>query len=581
MKTTRASTWIALSLLVGSPITSLQAWQNSVLPSSSKPQSSEDHRLDWWRAARFGMFVHWGPVSLRGTEIGWSRGDQVPVAEYDQLYQRFNPTNFDARAWAKLAKSSGMKYLVLTTKHHDGFCLWDTKLTSYNIMNTPFHRDVVKELAAACRQEGIVFCAYHSICDWHHPDYPLGSPGGRTPKPAPNMDRYNQYLKQQLAELIQGYGPLGILWFDGEWEKPWSEARGKDLYQWMRSLQPGIIVNNRVGNGRTGMAGATATGAFAGDYDTPEQEVGKFQNQWPWESCITLCNQWAWKPNDPMKSLQQCLRTLIFCAGGDGNLLFNVGPMPNGEIEPRQVERLNEMGRWLKQYGHTIYATRGGPFKPGKWGASTCAGNTVYLHVFEWPDQELALPSIPGKITSVKVLTGGRAQITRTARGITLSVPPKFRQAIDTIIQLKLDRSATNIPPVSVTGSLAGDKAATASNVFQNQPGYAPGKAFDGDPGSRWATDAGTRSAWIEVDLGRPETISRAVIDEWAPGGKRIQSFELQYQAGGAWRKFHQGATVGANCAIKFPPITAQRVRLQILDATDGPTINEFELLAK
>jgi len=187
-------------------------------------------RLKWWQEARFGMFVHWGPVSLAGTEIGWSRGDNISAEVYDGLYRRFNPTNFDARAWARLAKEAGMKYLVFTTKHHDGFCNWDTKQTDYNILQTPFGRDVVKELATACRAEGITFCAYHSICDWRHPDYPLGSPGGRTEKPQPNMDRYNAYLKSQLAELLQNYGPLGILWFDGEWEKPWNAQRGKDLH---------------------------------------------------------------------------------------------------------------------------------------------------------------------------------------------------------------------------------------------------------------------------------------------------------------------------------------------------------------
>ncbi|HVN79022.1 MAG TPA: alpha-L-fucosidase, partial [Terriglobia bacterium] len=331
---------------------------------------ASDSRLDWWREARFGMFIHWGPVSLKGTEIGWSRGDQVPVEEYDALYRKFNPTRFEAEVWVRTAKEAGMKYIVLTSKHHDGFCLWDSKYTDYNIMNTPFHRDVVKELAAACRHNDIVFCLYHSICDWRHPDYPLGSPGGKTEKPAPNMDRYNQYLKNQLAELTRNYGPLGILWFDGEWETPWTEARGQDLYRYCRSLQDSILINNRVSKARKDMEGTSRAGQFAGDYDTPEQQIGSFQNGRPWESCITLCEQWAWKPNDKMKSLKECLQTLITCAGGDGNLLLNVGPMPTGEIEPRQVERLNEIGQWISQYGQSIYGTRGGPFKPGAWGAS-------------------------------------------------------------------------------------------------------------------------------------------------------------------------------------------------------------------
>jgi alpha-L-fucosidase len=404
--------------------------------------------LQWFRDAKLGMFVHWGPISLRGTEIGWSRGAEVPEAEYDQLYRRFNPTNFDARAWAKLARTLGAKYLVLTSKHHDGFCLWDTKLTDYSIMNTPFHRDVVKELAEACRAQGVVFCTYHSICDWHHPDYPMGSPGGKGRKPSPDMDRYNSYLKLQVAELIQKYGPLGIMWFDGEWEEPWTSARGLDLYSHCRRLQDSILVNNRVGKGRQDMEGTTAAGVFAGDYDTPEQRVGKFQNTRPWESCITICQQWAWKPNDQLKSLEECVHTLVRTVGGDGNLLLNVGPMPGGEIEPRQVQRLEELGRWTKQHSQSIYGTRGGPLKPGAWGVSTYKDRTIYLHVLDWGARDtLVLPALESKVLKASVLSGGGATVTQTDAGFEVSVPASKRQALDTVVVLQMDRPASEIVP--------------------------------------------------------------------------------------------------------------------------------------
>jgi len=312
--------------------------------------------LKHWQEMRFGMFIHWGPVSLTGHEIGWSRGKQTPIAEYDNLYKEFNPTKFNADEWVSVAKAAGMKYIVLTTKHHDGFCLWDTKFTDYNIMNSPFHRDVTKELADACRKQGIMFCAYHSICDWYHPDYPLGSPGGKTKKPNPDMDRYNAYLKNQLAELLKNYGPLGVLWFDGDWEQPWTIERGTDLYAYLRKLQPTLIINNRISKARAGMAGTSAAGQFAGDYDTPEQRIGGFQMNRPWETCMTICRQWSWKPDDTMKSLEQCLHTLIRTVAGDGNLLFNVGPTPTGEIEPRQIERLR---KWVSGWRNT--ATRSTP----------------------------------------------------------------------------------------------------------------------------------------------------------------------------------------------------------------------------
>ncbi len=404
--------------------------------------------LSWWRQARFGMFVHWGPVSLRGTEIGWSRGKEVPVEEYDALHRRFDPSLFDARAWARLAKDAGMGYLVLTTKHHDGFCLWPSGLTDYDIATTPFRRDVVRELADACRAEGIVFCAYHSICDWRHPDYPLGSPGGKTRKPAPDMDRYTAYLKGQLAELLQSYGPLGVLWFDGEWEEPWTEERGEDLYRYCRSLQPSLIVNNRVAKGRQDMAGTTAAGAFGGDYDTPEQRVGRFQADRPWESCITLCEQWAWKPDDTMKTLDACVRTLVTCAGGDGNLLLNVGPMPTGEIEARQAGLLREIGAWLKTNGEGVYGTRGGPFVPGEWGVSTHRERSVYVHVLRWPAEgAVVLPALERRVVGASVVGSGAARVTQSAAATEIRVAPAHRRPIDTVVRLELDGPAGTLAP--------------------------------------------------------------------------------------------------------------------------------------
>ncbi len=321
--------------------------QAATKPAAKTPawQPAKPEAIQRWQDMRFGMFIHWGPVSLKGTEIGWSRGAQIPIAEYDNLYKQFNPTKFDADQWVAIAKSAGMKYIVLTTKHHDGFCLWDTKLTDYNIMNAPFHRDVVKELAAACKKQGIAFGTYYSVCDWHHPDFPLTSPGGRTKREKSDIDAYNRYLLGQIEELVKNYGPLLTIWNDVPQE---FHGRGVNTINMIRKLQPDILVNNRTGDG--------------GDYDTPEQQIGKFQMGRPWETCMTICHQWAWKPNDELKTLKQCLQTLIYCAGGDGNLLFNVGPMPTGEIETRQVERLKEMGAWMKKYGETIYGTRGGPY---------------------------------------------------------------------------------------------------------------------------------------------------------------------------------------------------------------------------
>ncbi len=439
----RPATYFAISVLIAASGSSLVVAQ----PAADSPRTPDPESLERWQAMRFGMFIHWGPVSLKGTEIGWSRGREVPEQEYDQLFRQFNPTQFDANAWTQLARDAGMKYLVITSKHHDGFCIWDSPSTDYDIMATPFGRDVLKELSESCRRHDLLFCTYHSICDWWHPDYPTGSPGGSTEKPNPNMERYVEYLHGQVQELIENYGPLGILWFDGEWEAPWTHQHGLALYDHVRSLQPDILINNRVDKGREDMKGTTSSAEFVGDYDTPEQRVGGFNRQRPWETCMTIGRQWSWKPNDNMKSLSECIHTLIQTVGGDGNLLLNVGPMPDGRIEPRQADRLREMGAWLKQYGEGIYGTRGGPFRPGPWGAATCKEDRIYLFVTSWPAEgPLHLPPLGASILAARRLGDGDVKVEQTDEGITIDASP--RDPIATVLVLTLNQSAVAIPPL-------------------------------------------------------------------------------------------------------------------------------------
>lgn len=520
-----------------------------------------------WQDMRFGMFIHWGPVSLTGHEIGWARGSQTPIEEYDNLYKKFNPEKFNADEWVKVAKDAGMKYMVLTTKHHDGFCLWDTAQTDYNIMNSPFKRDIVKELSDACKKQGMAFGTYYSTCDWYHPDFPLTSPGGRTKREKSDLDSYNRYLLAQIKELITNYGPLITIWND---VPQMFKGRGTNTINMVRALQPDILINNRTGDG--------------GDYDTPEQKIGGFQINRPWETCMTICRQWAWKPNDTMKSLKECLQTLIRTAGGDGNLLFNVGPTAEGIIEQRQIDRLKEMGQWLEKYGESIYTTRGGPFKPAAWGASTRKDKQIFVHIFEWPEENsLILPSIPAKVLSAKVLTGGTVEFRQDDNGIRLNVPSANHDEIDTLVVLELDVPAIDIAPVNAGSSSKsftfGGKA-TASNVYQKNDTYGPDKAIDDDDHSRWATDAGTKQAWLDVDMGTPKEFTRVLIKEWVDDkGSRSKSFELQYKVGEEWKTIISGDRIGRDFKKSFPAVTAQVVRLNILDATDGPTIEEFQLM--
>jgi alpha-L-fucosidase len=522
-------------------------------------EKSGDGRIEWWQDARFGLFIHWGPVSLKGTEIGWSRKGErrgrkgtgtIPVEEYDNLYKRFNPVEFDAREWIAMAKEAGMKYLVFTTKHHDGFSMFDTALSDYKITNSPFQRDVVAELAEACHEAGIKLGFYYSQPDWYHPDY-------RTE----NHAAYIEYLHGQVRELCTSYGQVDIIWFDGLGGKS-EDWDSKNLIAMIRELQPHAIVNNRAG--------------VPADFDTPEQRIGRFETERAWESCITIGDQWAWKPKDNVKPLAKCIEILVRCVGGGGNLLFNVGPMPTGAIEKRQADRLKEMGAWLERCGEAVYETRGGPFVPGPWGASTHRGKKVYVHILDWSTEPVILPPIGNKIVESSILTGGKVKVVQTDERIEISVPPSSRKEIDTIVVLELDGPASDIAPVRLTsGSLAAGKKAAASNVFHNQKAYGADKAFDDDPGTRWATNSGVKEAWLEVDLGSEETIASVYLSEEYD---RVQAFELQRKDGDLWSAFFKGRKIGKELTVEFTPVTARKVRLLITAATEGPTIKEFRL---
>jgi len=348
---------------------------------------------------------------------------------YDNLYKQFNPTEFNAKEWVEIAKSAGMKYLVFTTRHHDGFSMFDTALSDYKITNSPFKRDVVAELAQACHEGGIKLGFYYSPPDWHHPDY-------RTA----NHAKFIEFLHGQVRELCTKYGKVDIFWFDGLGGKPedWDAPR---LIKMIRELQPGIIINNRAG--------------LPEDYDTPEQTIGAFQNTRPWETCMTLGGQWAWKPKDRVQSFDECIHILVRCAGGDGNLLLNVGPTPEGLIETRQMGRLAEIGAWMSRYGNTIYGTRGGPFLPAKWGVCTYRGSDIYVHILDCKaiGDQLMLPPIPAKIVKSELLTGGTPKVKQRKKGIKILIPKTARQAPDTILVRRLDRPASELGVINTKAS--------------------------------------------------------------------------------------------------------------------------------
>lgn len=535
---------------------------------AEKKPIGNEKKMEEWKDARFGMFIHWGPVSLKGTEIGWSRGREIPVEEYDNLYKQFDAKNFNANDWVSVAKAAGMKYIILTTKHHDGFCLWNTRQTDFNVMNSPLKRDVVKELAEACKKQGIQFGTYYSTCDWHHPDFPLTSPGGGVTREKSDLEAYTTYLKKQVAELLINYGPLYVLWFDVP--QKFDAVRGQGVIDFAHQIQPDIIINSRTG--------------AKGDFDTPEQRVGGFQNTRPWETCMTIADQWAWKPNDNVKSQEQCLQTLVRSAGGDGNLLFNVGPKPDGTIEPLQVERLKEMGQWLQKYGYTIYETRGGPFKPADWGVSTRKGNSIYLHILKWSGNspKITIPDLGIEIKSCRLAHGGNVKLTKLDKGYTIEFAEKDLQPVNTIVELELAGNTMNIEPLEISSnSLSFNKPLTASSnpkgQWINHQWVELNAVTNGDwSGAFWEPEAKDQSPWVEIDLGKPEKIVQAILYE---RGTAVKAFELQALVGNKWKTLAKGTTIGGKAEIKLPKTTAQKVRLVLKEFSQTPGIYEVVLL--
>jgi len=388
--------------------------------------AEHDARMKWFRDAKFGMFIHWGAYSTAGGEwngqkvrgVGeWLLSNaQIKPEDYAVLQKRFNPVKFDAKRWVEIAKDAGMKYIVITSKHHDGFCLWDSALTDWDVGGSPFApRDPLKELADACAEAGIRLCFYHSIMDWHHPDYLPRRAWDTRPTDGAQYGRYIEYMKGQLRELTAGkYGKVGILWFDGEWEGTWTHEMGKDLYDYCRALDRDIIVNNRVDTGRSGMEGITREGDYRGDYGTPEQQIPAtgLPPGVDWETCMTMNDTWGWKTHDHnWKSSTDLIRKLVDIASKGGNFLLNVGPTGEGEIPGPSVERLEAMGAWMQVNARAVYGTMPNPFpEPPAWGRVTRAKNEdgsdrLYLHVFDWPaDGRLRLSGLLARPKSVQIL---------------------------------------------------------------------------------------------------------------------------------------------------------------------------------
>jgi alpha-L-fucosidase len=437
-------------------------------PAASAPR---DERMQWWRDARFGMFIHWGVYAVpageykgqRSKEIGewimsWAN---IPRSEYAQFPPRFNPVKFDAAEWVRIAKSAGMKYLVITSKHHDGFSMFDSAVSDYDIINaTPYKKDPMRALRDECEKQGIKFAFYYSIMDWHHPSQYVKAAGkhetagnNKNEMREGQKDVYVTYMKAQLHELITKYDPA-VLWFDGEWVDWWTEADGKDLYQYVRRLKPSILINNRVGKGRKGMEGLNKDDQeYAGDFGTPEQRIPPSGIPGvDWESCMTMNTTWGFKSyDDQWKSVETLVRHVIDTASKGGNYLLNVGPTAEGLIPQPSVQRLEGIGAWMKVNGEAIYLTTAAPFKTElPWGRATAKAGRLYLHVFDWPASgTLMVPGYSGRVRRAYLMANPAAdlRVEPSIDGLQIQVPPAAPDPIATVIVLELDQSAAERSP--------------------------------------------------------------------------------------------------------------------------------------
>ncbi len=431
----RSTTFLLLcGILFASPFSAQVGYQ----PTAANLEARRE-----FQDAKFGMFIHFGVYSVLGTGEWVMEQRPISVHDYERLPQQFNPAKFDAAKWVALAKGAGMKYITVTSKHHDGFAMFDTHLSDWNLVaRTPYGKDVIGQLAAECHKQGLKLFVYYSQLDWHNPDYfPRGRTGHATGRPeSGDWNAYLDYMDGQLRELLTHYGPIAGVWFDGMWDKPDADWKIGRTYALIHQLQPeALIGSNHHVTPFPGEDFQMFEKDLPGGHTTgfnPGQSVSEL----PLETAETMNNAWGFNlTDDNFKSTAELVRYLVRAAGHNANFLLNIGPMPNGEIQPEFVERLQEIGKWTTKYGESIYGTRGGPIAPGSWGVTTQRGDAIYVHLLDWNGDSIALPDIGRKIVAARrLLDGSAVSFTVNDYGLLLKVPPRAKDQVDDVIVLTL-----------------------------------------------------------------------------------------------------------------------------------------------
>jgi alpha-L-fucosidase len=405
-----------------------------------QPSEANLKAREWFENARFGMFIHWGVYSVVGDGEWLMNNHKMTVAEYERLPPEFNPTEYHPAEWVALAKAAGMKYITITSKHHDGFAMFGTKQNHWNIVDaTPYKKDVLKMLADECHRQGIKLFFYHSELDWHNADYfPRGRTGQTAGRPETgDWNRYLEFMDNQLHELLTGYGEIAGIWFDGWWDRPDADWHLDRTYGLIHSLQPAALIGNN--HHRLPFPGEDFQ-MF--EKDLPGQKTAAFNEtaevgKLPLETCDTISNAWGYNKTDKhFKSTAQLIRYLARAAGYNANFLLNIGPMPSGQIQPEFVERLRGVGRWMDRNGESIYGTHAGPIAPTSWGSTTERAGRIYVHVMDYDGDLLALSKLPAVKSARTLASGTPVEISTVTGGIVLHLP-QTRDEADTVIVLE------------------------------------------------------------------------------------------------------------------------------------------------